>query len=42
MAEIKFDGVSKFYGKVEAVKNLNFVCEDKDFFAILGDRKSVV
>jgi multiple sugar transport system ATP-binding protein len=36
MAEIKFDSVSKFYGKVEAVKNLNFVCEDKDFFAILG------
>ncbi|GGF93525.1 ABC transporter ATP-binding protein [Paenibacillus abyssi] len=36
MAEIRFEGVDKHYGKVEAIKNLNFVCEDKDFFAILG------
>ena len=36
MAEVKIVNVWKRYGKVEAVKNLNLRCEDREFLALLG------
>lgn len=36
MASVRLDGVSKKYGKVEAVKALTFDCQDGEFVAILG------
>lgn len=36
MATLRFEKVNKFYGKVHAVIDASFFCEDKEFFAILG------
>lgn len=36
MAKVTLINVWKRYGKVEAVKNLNLECEDKEFFCLLG------
>ncbi len=36
MAKVTLKNVWKRYGKVEAVKNLNLQCEDKEFFCLLG------
>ena len=36
MAEVRLENVWKKYGDVEAVKNLNIDCRDKEFLCILG------
>ncbi len=36
MVSIRFDGVWKRYGEVEAVKDLNLACADGEFLALLG------
>lgn len=36
MAEVRLEGVSKYYGKVEAVRDLNLVCPDGAMLALLG------
>jgi len=36
MARIELRGVWKKYGKVEAVKDVSFVCEDGELFVLLG------
>ncbi len=36
MARVLIQNVWKRYGKVEAVKNLNLECRDKEFFCLLG------
>lgn len=36
MAEVRLEGVSKYYGDVQAVKDLNLVCPDGAMLALLG------
>lgn len=36
MARVRFENVWKKYGDVEAVKNLNIECKDKEFLCLLG------
>ena len=36
MSKVTLEGVSKNFGKVEAVKNFNLVIEDKEFLVLLG------
>lgn len=36
MAEITFEGVSKLFGKVEAVKDVNLEIKDKEFAVLVG------
>ena len=36
MAKVKLEGVFKHYGKVEAVKDLNIDCRDREFLCLLG------
>lgn len=36
MAEVRIEGVSKYYGDVEAVRDLNLVCPDGAMVALLG------
>jgi multiple sugar transport system ATP-binding protein len=36
MATVKLEGVFKNYGPVEAVKNLNLDCKDREFLCLLG------
>lgn len=36
MAEIKFENVTKYYGKKLAIENLSFTCKEGEFVSILG------
>jgi multiple sugar transport system ATP-binding protein len=36
MAEVRLESVTKYYGEVQAVKNLNLVCPDGAMVALLG------
>lgn len=36
MAEVRLENVSKLYGRKEAVKDVNFVCKEGEFFSVVG------
>ena len=36
MAEVRIENVWKYYGEVEAVKDVSFTCQNEEFLALLG------